>query len=62
MTNYSRITISVRMKFIFTEAETQVKKMCVDIINALEYNGCYRVNCLCEPQLGKRIRMVILYL
>ena len=23
-------------------------------IQALEYNHCYQVNCLCEPQLGKR--------
>lgn len=23
-------------------------------IRALEYNFCYKVNCLCEPQLGKR--------
>ena len=24
------------------------------IINALEYNYCYELNCVCEPQLGKR--------
>lgn len=23
-------------------------------IRGLEYNRCYRINCLCEPQLGKR--------
>ena len=25
-----------------------------DIIEALEHNVCYRVKCICEPQLGKR--------
>lgn len=30
------------------------RKMYVDIINALEYNDYYKINCLCEPQLGKR--------
>ena len=25
-----------------------------DIIEALEYNDCYQVQCFCEPQLGKR--------
>ena len=25
-----------------------------DIIEALEYNDCYQIQCLCEPQLGKR--------
>ncbi len=24
------------------------------ILNAIEYNACYRIKCLCEPQLGKR--------
>lgn len=24
------------------------------IVNAIEYNACYRIKCLCEPQLGKR--------
>lgn len=26
----------------------------VECIRILEYNGYYRINCLCEPQLGKR--------
>lgn len=26
----------------------------VRIFRVLQYNGCYRVNCLCEPQLGRR--------
>lgn len=28
--------------------------VCVKIINALEYNRSYKMNCCCEPQLGKR--------
>ena len=26
----------------------------MSMLNALEYNGFYRIKCLCEPQLGKR--------
>ena len=26
----------------------------IQVLKALEYNGFYRVTCLCEPQLGKR--------
>lgn len=42
------------MSLISPEGLQGSYEVCVKIINALEYNHHYRMNCCCEPQLGKR--------
>ena len=42
------------MNLISPEGFKQSYDVMTQVINALEYNGDYKVNVLCEPQLGKR--------
>ncbi len=42
------------MKLISPEGLEGSLEVMKQVISALEYNHCYRVTCLCEPQLGRR--------
>lgn len=47
-------TSADNMNYISPEGLQGSFDVMTGLINALEYNGYYRVNVLCEPQLGKR--------
>jgi len=47
-------TSADNMNYISPEGLQGSFDVITGLINALEYNGYYRVNVLCEPQLGKR--------
>ena len=42
------------LNFISPEGLQGAYEVMIELINALEYNGYYKVNVLCEPQLGRR--------
>ena len=42
------------MEIISPEGFQGSYEVMTQVIQALEYNACYQINVLCEPQLGKR--------